>query len=622
MKLSRVSMSNFRLACSASVALESNQLIFVRGVNNDDPLASSNMAGKSTLVNAITWCTHGCDLTGKQLGASALRTDASHCEVTCSFRDLLDVVTLWRITRTRQASGSPVEMLRIETHGVKGLSSLTKYEGTPQEIQPRIDALLGERQLFLAAHVFGYDERSVPFAVDTDTNKKQLFELIVSGNEDLDNAHLAAQARRSKLRGDLVAAEATCASATQQVAACKQRSAKALERPVSDLDAIQAEITHEQDQMSLGTRTERAARDREAEMRELATKNRAAALDREAAIGAIRIESMSTRKPWEDEQVAIGLMNNAINKVALPADGSSTIVCPVCERDGFDPSDYFAKAHSEDFRLRELIKDEDARSYSRQRPVSDERVSFLGKENKASNEADKAFTIAEQAKTNKERAIANVNALTDKKLAVTKLTSDNADERAKEYRAAIFDFARATKDKQRIETELARVEFWVKGFGPKGIKAHRLSLALPRLNAIAAHYSKALFGDGTRARYAMQIKNKDGTYRDDCSLSLVSQASVILETLSAGQAMRRDIIHTLSMATLAREVGKCTLDLQIFDEVFRSIDARGIEAVMDILRERANECTVLVVEHNDELQAHFDTVLTATRTNEETSYEF
>ena len=174
----------------------------------------------------------------------------------------------------------------------------------------------------------------------------------------------------------------------------------------------------------------------------------------------------------------------------------------------------------------------------------------------------------------------------------------------------------------KLEWTKQAYEFWRDAFGPKGIKAYRLEKIVPKLNELASKYAHQLFGDGMTVGYTTQTQNKNGkTYREEFSVSLYDANNVPVDVVSAGQAMRRDIIHTLALSELASMLGFRRMDLLVFDEVFRSLDAAGVDGVMNILR-RLEESTdtLMVIEHDDELESRFDTVLQAERTNGETVY--
>jgi len=59
MKFLSAHIENFLTVAAGSVKLADRGLNLIQGVNNDDDSASSNGAGKSSIVDAICWCLYG-----------------------------------------------------------------------------------------------------------------------------------------------------------------------------------------------------------------------------------------------------------------------------------------------------------------------------------------------------------------------------------------------------------------------------------------------------------------------------------------------------------------------------------------------------------------------------------
>src|SRR5690606_35072096 len=52
-------IENFLSVSKADLDLDGQGLVLIEGVNEDDPSAQSNGAGKSSIVDAISWCLYG-----------------------------------------------------------------------------------------------------------------------------------------------------------------------------------------------------------------------------------------------------------------------------------------------------------------------------------------------------------------------------------------------------------------------------------------------------------------------------------------------------------------------------------------------------------------------------------
>ena len=85
--LRSVTIQNFRLIQKAHVAFDSPGVYYIGGENTDVPHADSNMSGKTTYLNAITWALYGCDLNGSVITSTAIRNGEAECKVTLAFDD-------------------------------------------------------------------------------------------------------------------------------------------------------------------------------------------------------------------------------------------------------------------------------------------------------------------------------------------------------------------------------------------------------------------------------------------------------------------------------------------------------------------------------------------------------
>src|SRR3990167_2359399 len=134
------------------------------------------MAGKTTLLNAVCWGLYECDTLGNKLANDAIHDGADRCSVTLILERGNESVTVKRTRVRTPKSGTPTVTLRYNDEA-----------GIPDAVQKYVDALLGRRELFLATHILGYNERYIPFARIGDKEQKSLFDLLISV-EDLDAA--------------------------------------------------------------------------------------------------------------------------------------------------------------------------------------------------------------------------------------------------------------------------------------------------------------------------------------------------------------------------------------------------------------------------------------------------
>lgn len=591
-KIRDLHIRNFRLLKDSHLGLDRLGLVHVGAVNKDLPHADSNQSGKSTLLHAISWCCYGCDTLGNPLSSNVVSEGEDSCLVVIH---LVDEDRKMRIARLRR--NNPKRALQEETNALEvhlpGRPALTQ-----DEAQRAIVAELGPKELFLAAHIFGYEEGYTPFARKPEREQKSLFEQLVE-NEDLLSAldRVGVERRHSetfvrqadayieRIRGWLDGATSQLAESVDETAVRKVKTEISVAH--SDVLLMETQVSN----------TDRQLKERETELNRL--KRREYELNAELSKLALPKEAYDRAC---DERKRRSLEVSELDN------------CPTCgvQLDKTLKANMLSKAReavaktlkaydkaSQNLGAKELIRElEEVEYHMRDEQSEVDRLKDrLATRQKRLHEAKKAEAGSKLALKVLERNVAQRAAGLAQRVFARRSQLEVAEELAQEEEARLADLA-----------------FWEDGFGHGGIRAHRLDQLTPILNELAMAYSMELFGDGTHAVYTTQSKTKAGELRDRFSMYLADGDGRKIEVLSAGQAMRRDLVHLFATVALAGRLGRRKVDFLAFDETFRTLDRSGKEAVMRILQSLAEEIgTILVLEHDDEMAAHFNTKLVLTR---------
>ncbi len=152
------------------------------------------------------------------------------------------------------------------------------------------------------------------------------------------------------------------------------------------------------------------------------------------------------------------------------------------------------------------------------------------------------------------------------------------------------------EDKIReIKTELAKREeiapyynFWIKGFGEKGIKSFVIEQIIPALNQ--------------QVNYWMQffINNKIIVEFDkflDIKISRENGEPFLYNQGSAGERKRIDLAISLAFAHIMRLRSGVEMNILFLDELAESIDIDGIEGLDRALTELAKDRIVFIITH-------------------------
>jgi len=160
-----------------------------------------------------------------------------------------------------------------------------------------------------------------------------------------------------------------------------------------------------------------------------------------------------------------------------------------------------------------------------------------------------------------------------------------------------------------LEGELGDSDFWVEGFGNRGIKSMLLGSIVPMLNESASVYANFLTDGEIDVTFSSTTETKGGETRDRLAV-LVSEKGVgSYNACSGGERRRADVVVLLALHDLISRRSQTTVNLLVFDEVFESLDSTGVERLSLLLQEFAKEKAVYVVSHQAEMGDFFDRVV-------------
>jgi Herelleviridae exonuclease len=164
-------------------------------------------------------------------------------------------------------------------------------------------------------------------------------------------------------------------------------------------------------------------------------------------------------------------------------------------------------------------------------------------------------------------------------------------------------------EKKTLEQRIKDLEFWVTGFGNQGVKALIVREALPAMNKKLSEYAQEIYHGTVQMKFSPSKENKKGEERELFHLQYKSKygaASYIGE--STGGRKRVDICVLLVFSWLSS-----TCNVLFCDELLDGLDESGREAVLNILSKLRG--TVLVITHEKGLKAKFEKVWVVEKRN-------
>ena len=184
----------------------------------------------------------------------------------------------------------------------------------------------------------------------------------------------------------------------------------------------------------------------------------------------------------------------------------------------------------------------------------------------------------------------------------------------------IQNYQNEVQSLQNTNTELLtlekRLKFWSVAYSNQGIKSYILDDVTPFLNTKLNKYLSKLASGQIEATFSTQTELKSGEKREKFSLEILNSGDGQYNSNSAGEKKRIDLAINLALQDLVASRSSKKLNIALFDEVFDSLDDRGIDAVIGLLYSLMSEkSTILVITHNEHLKSYFTKCLTIVKQN-------
>ncbi len=158
------------------------------------------------------------------------------------------------------------------------------------------------------------------------------------------------------------------------------------------------------------------------------------------------------------------------------------------------------------------------------------------------------------------------------------------------------------------------LDFWIEGFGNKGVRSLMVNKYLPYLNDRIAYYASKLCPNMLPSISAVTV-NKSGQFRDRIAITIKSGSTVKkYKGLSGGERGRTDVCVLLAMKDLTKTIGsRRVLEFSMFDEVFDALDKTGVDAVCSLLEEQGQDEQIFIITHSEDLKSRFSNRLLVTK---------
>lgn len=163
-------------------------------------------------------------------------------------------------------------------------------------------------------------------------------------------------------------------------------------------------------------------------------------------------------------------------------------------------------------------------------------------------------------------------------------------------------------------------EFWVEGFGPKGLKSYILDSKLKELNDSINYWVRILTGGTIWVELGSYKTNRSGKVTNSPDIKVCrwnTDGSITTrdyKSWSGGEKQRISLAIDFGLSRIIANRSQHTYDIIFLDEIFKHLDRGGKESVMEMLQILSQEkSSVFVVEHDSEFKSMFDNKICVTK---------
>lgn len=633
MKFLDLTIKNFLTIGEAKVNLNDRGLVLIQGENEDDPSASSNGAGKSSVVDALCWVLFGATARGVSSDAVVNKTNKKDCKVSIVMTEGDD---RYVITRYRKDSAQKNALFVVLCDSMMNSTDISK--GTDRETQLVVDKIIGcSLDVFMAA-VYCGQETMADLPGMTDKTLKTLIEE-AAGVQELTAAYAHARLSHTTTKAalailsetysrdakDLLTAEDDLMNIGENVKTFEDGRRERAKAELTSVPTVSARIKAAKDDLSLYESTAnpvevaalRAQLDSYESERAIVT----GLFEDSGRYGRLmhgsRVKAEAAGRDLKVAQKALEDVGDQVGKDCKGC-GKTYHADDLCDVKGMREDDLRNAENNARMALVEL----------KAANVKSDAVELIAKEASAAlpdvsvvasrmNDLTEAAKVA--ARTARDIATLESQIETCKVAGKAKLTEVNPWTKAQESKAKDIELkvaAMAVKKAKvdAVESEEQLYGNAVKVFGPAGVRAHILDTVTPFLNERTSEYLGAMSDGNIHAVWTTLTKSAKGELKEKFSIDVSNDmGSETFMGMSGGEKRKVRLACSMALQDMVASRATKPLSLWIGDEIDNALDESGLERLMGLLEVKAKERgTVLIVSHNS-LADWVDTVITVTK---------
>lgn len=572
--------------------LEGDDSLFVGGHHKDTAGMTSNGVGKSLLFDAIAWCPF--DMTVRGFGKD---------KVIGPYDDHTWIKQKWQ-----DDEGRLIEIHRYRSHPKHRNDALVFIDGTPSSKVTTIKKLGTNKQIvrllgidgvaFLHSVVFSKGRSSICDA--SEAKRRELLSHILNLDR-FDIAQKNARADKRNLEKMLNAVNIRCAAVETEVVELKARISDAKLALEEEADRVAKQAKD-----SLRNKKERTRRIKNSRKRiDILTERkhhlRKQASDNERISG--NIERLHLR---------LGSLKTKLRKI----DGNDRVAIRDCKffRYSVDNATCHACGQEITYQIKGFRKELDKAislrmQLARKRKVTQQAIDSIAKDIKDKSKKLVPHVERELSRSNEEikgliRWIEENKSADNEIYDNTSKLKKRIDVLRKRLKASKKELAAVRTKQDRLAEKIRVADFWILGFGPKGIKKYIINGVLDFLQEKSNEYLNDLVDGYIKISWdSERALKKSGEKRDVLLLNVVTGTRDPKEYhyCSLGEKARVWLAVELALNALIRS----TIDLALVDEAFDGLDPIGARRAIKMLSDEGSRRKIVCISHKEGMDKFF-----------------
>jgi len=636
MRFESVEIQNFMSIKKEKFNLDKRGLVLIQGINKDDDNFESNGAGKSVLIESIVYALFGKTIRGLKADEVVNNKEKKNCFVKLTIED----------------NGVSYIVERYRKHKTKNNDVIIYKDGidiTPvgEKVKELIQEIIQMDYLTFTSSIL-YTARSFTFTSTTDKEMKSAFDTML-GFDLWNKCQEIAKFHRNKIDTELNKAlyrqeniESTIKNLESELEILNKREKEYKENVKNKMNFLKKEQKNLQDTIakqeysckSLVKNLQKLQESKEIYKKELdgftELKNDLEELKLETRGIDHKIEQWNSNIKNIDKKIKD--FNTKIqDKMVLI--GS---ICPVCgamvtkknlegvieeinkekgilelERKNYENN--ISEAINNKEQLKELYE-KCLENIKEEKEIKENLDDCMDEITKLTGKLESLKTKITMNKKRCEEINKNMQELKDE---AEDAYGDLILKTKKELGKAKLSLGNNEKTINKLKEDKLKYDYWVDSFGNSGIKSYLLDSVTPFLNERVNFYIQKLTSGSIEVQFNTQQRLANGELRERFNLSVLNvKGGEQYKSNSGGEQKRVDIAVNMALQDLVASRSNKKLNIAFYDEVFDALDDKGIESVVELLQEQAQEkSSIFVTSHNDTLKSFFENSITVIKSN-------